>query len=81
MDTASKTIDAICEISGISKVEVKIDSHLYNDLDLDSLDMSQVVIALEKQYKIGISDEEMSSFRLVRDIVDSVNAQLEKDNA
>lgn len=45
-------------------------------LGLDSLDCVEVVIELEKDYNINISDESAESFRTVKDITDYLEKQI-----
>ena len=66
----------IMDIMGIPEDEILLTSNLYNDLDADSLDMSQIVIALENEYKIEIETEEIGEFETVQDIADSVEAKI-----
>ncbi|WDV46133.1 acyl carrier protein [Clostridiaceae bacterium M8S5] len=67
-----KVKDIIEHNSGVPKNEIEINSHLYNELDLDSLDMAQIILALEKQYEIEISEEVLSEFKTVSNIVDFI---------
>ncbi|WP_432408317.1 acyl carrier protein [Wukongibacter sp. M2B1] len=71
-----KTKDAIIDIMGIPENEVLLESHLYDELDADSLDISQIIIALENAYKIDIDNDEIASFQTVEDIVKHVEGKL-----
>lgn len=59
----------IKDVVDISEEEIHLESMLYDDLDLDSLDMSQVIIALENKYSIEIEDEIFLEFETVKDII------------
>ena len=48
----------IAEELNISKDEVKEDSHLFDDLNFDSLDSVQIVLELEQEFDIEVSDDE-----------------------
>lgn len=58
------------EIMGLSDGEITLDSHIYDDLDADSLDMSQIFLGLENKYDISIDDED--SIETVKDLVDYI---------
>lgn len=67
---------AIMDIMGIPEDEILLESHLYNELDADSLDMSQIIIALENAYKIDIENDDMANFETVEDIVKHVEDKI-----
>lgn len=57
--------EIICEKLGVEKSEVTLDAHFTNDLGADSLDMVEVIMELEKEFKVGIPDdkaEEIQTF-------------------
>ena len=68
----------IVDIMGIPEDEILLESNLYNDLDADSLDMSQIVIALENEYKIELENEEIAEFETVKDMADSIESKNSK---
>lgn len=72
-ESVKKTIE---DITGIPEEEILLESHLYNELDVDSLDMSQIIIALENQYKITIDDAVIPDFKIVDDIVKNIESTL-----
>ena len=53
----------------IPKDKIKSDSHLFDDLNFDSLDSIEVVIALETEFDIEIADEDSDHIFTVPDIV------------
>ncbi|MDQ2085324.1 acyl carrier protein [Herbivorax sp. ANBcel31] len=64
------------DVMGLSEEEVQLDSHLYDELDADSLDISQIVLALDNKYKIDIEESEILKFKTVEDIVKCVEGQI-----
>jgi acyl carrier protein len=48
----------VCEQLGIGDDEVQIDSSFVNDLGADSLDTVELVMALEEEFELEISDDE-----------------------
>ena len=56
-------------------------SHLYDDLDLDSLDAIDLAVKLKTETGIKLKEQEMKSIRTVQDIVDVVSGKLEQEKA
>ena len=54
------------------------DAHLIKDLDLDSLDGVDLVVALEKTFHCKIAEEEARSIETLGDIYDKVTARLKQ---
>ena len=46
-----------------------MDSNLINDLELESLDVVDLVVAFEKEFNIKIDDKDIKQFQTVEDIV------------
>lgn len=59
-------ISSVCEID---KKDIKLDSNLVNDLELESLDVVDLVVAFEKEFNIKIDDKDIKQFQTVEDIV------------
>ena len=52
--------------------KITIDANLFDDLNFDSLDSVELVLAAELEFDIEISDDAFDELRTVRDIVDLV---------
>lgn len=68
MELNSKLVGIITEQLGISADRVKMDSHFWDDLGMDSLDAVELVMAMEEDYEIAIEDEEAEKWKTVRDV-------------
>lgn len=70
-------MNTIFDITGIPVEEISVESHLFDELDIDSLDMAQITLALENHYKLDLPDGAVSDLETVQDLVDLISAQLE----
>ena len=56
--------------------QLRPDAHLIDDLDLDSIDAIDLVVSLEAETGLDVSEEELKSIRVVQDVVDLVHRKL-----
>jgi acyl carrier protein len=62
----------------VPEEDVRLDAHLYEDLDLDSIDSVDLAIKLQELTGKKISPEEFKSVRTVGDVLDQVEKLVEK---
>lgn len=67
-----KVSDIIREISMGNVVEVKGRDNLYSDLHIDSMAAVELAFAVEEEFEIGLSDEELNQIKTVNDFIDLV---------
>lgn len=58
MDIEKKVINIIADIVGVRTEEIKLDYNLAEDLGADSLDAVLIILHLEEEFGIEISDED-----------------------
>jgi acyl carrier protein len=61
---------------GISVNEITIESRLREDLNLNSLQAVNLIIEIEDEYSISISEEELAPLETVGDVVDIIQSKL-----
>ena len=64
-----KVKEIICEQLGVSDEEVHAEKHFVDDLGADSLDIVELVMAMEEQFEIEIPDEDAEKIQTVKDAV------------
>ena len=63
----------------IEKENLQPDKHIFNDLGLDSLDIVDLVVALQKKFKVQIrNDERVRNIRTLGDIYEFISALKEE---
>jgi len=68
-DITTRVKAAVATVSGTEASMMKPDTDLVADLDLDSLAMFELVIELEEEYGLRISDEDIERIKTISDIV------------
>ena len=64
-----KIAEIIADRIGCQRNEIAEDTLIFEELDGDSLDMVEILMAVEDTFGISIPDEEMPNFRTPRDII------------
>lgn len=71
--------EKICEIMneqlGVDVTAVTEDTTFRDDLGIDSLDLYELVNALEDEYNIEIQPEELDNLKSIGDVVNYLSAQ------
>jgi acyl carrier protein len=76
-DNIEKEIIAIIsDVSGYEPEEIKLDSNLATDLEIDSIKAIEITVAIEKKYKISVRDEDVPKIVTLKNAVDLVNSLL-----
>lgn len=78
MEEIFKTMqDLIAEQFAIDADEISMDSSFVDDLGADSVDLVELVMAMEEEFDIGeIDEEDLASLKTVGDCVRYLNSKL-----
>ena len=70
-----KIADIIREQLNLDDIEITEDTSFKDDLQADSLDLFELVMAFEEEYGIEIPSEDLEKFSTVGDVMDYIKAQ------
>ena len=76
-----RVIRCISRSTGIPVSEITADSHLEGDLVLDSLDRLSVVMDVEDEFSVELSDDALENVETVRELVALLAASQDEGSA
>jgi acyl carrier protein len=72
MSVEEKIKEIICEQLEVSEEDVVLEASFVDDLGADSLDQVELIMAMEEEFGISISDEEAEKIATVRDAIEYI---------
>ena len=69
MSTEQEVIDIVVEQLGVDKDDVTTTKSFVEDLNADSLDLTELIMTFEERFGIEISEEEAEKLKTVGDVV------------
>ena len=75
-DVLTAVRESAVEVLGVGADTVVEDANFKDDLDADSLDLVELVMALEERFEVTIPEEELGSITTVGQAVDVVLGKL-----
>ncbi len=72
--TEERVIEIIADRLGVDKSEVVPEAAFIDDLGADSLDLVELIMAMEEEFDIEIADEEAEKLRTVQDVLNYIQA-------
>ena len=64
-----KMKEIIADQLGVSEDEVTLEASIKEDLDADSLDLFELVFALEEEYDVEIPSDDLAELNTVGDVI------------
>ena len=64
-----KLQESIADQLDVDKEEITMDTDLMKDLEADSLDAVEIIMAIESEFDVEVPDERAEEFKLVSNIV------------
>ena len=74
--TFEKVKEIIVDTINCDESEITLDAKLTEDLNIDSLDSMELVMALEEAYGITIEESALGSFESVKNIVEYIDSHV-----
>ncbi|MFH1756533.1 MAG: acyl carrier protein [Pseudomonadota bacterium] len=71
-----RVIEIIVEQLGVSTEEVTLEASFIDDLGADSLDLVELIMAMEEEFGLEISDEDAEKIQTVQDVVNYINEHI-----
>jgi acyl carrier protein len=78
MSVESRVKEIIIDQLGVDEKEVTMEAKFIDDLGADSLDLVELVMALEEEYDTEISDEDAEKIQTVGHAIEYIKSHLEK---
>lgn len=75
MSIEEKIRKIIVDQLGVSADEVKPEASFVEDLGADSLDLTELIMAMEEEFGVEIGDEDAQKILKVKDAIDYVTAK------
>ena len=69
MTTFDKVKDIIVDSLSCDEEQVTLEASLKDDLDADSLDLFELVMALEEEYDVEIPSDDLAELNTVGDVI------------
>jgi acyl carrier protein len=70
-----KVIDIIVDKLGVERSEVTPEAVFVDDLGADSLDLVELIMAMEEEFGMEIADEDAEKLRTVQDVISFISAR------
>ena len=72
-----RIVSIIAEQLGVSKEQISAMTDIANDLGADSLDIAELMIALEEEFDIDIVEEDAQNITTVGQVVEHISKAIE----
>jgi len=79
MTTLEKITKLLAEQLNIDVTKITTESKVIEDLGADSLDVVEMLMTLEDEFNVTVSDEESVNLKTVGDIVALIDSKTEKE--
>jgi acyl carrier protein len=76
MSIEKRVKEIIVEQLGVNESEVTPEAKFVDDLGADSLDLVELVMALEEEYNMEISDEDAEKILTVGDVIEYIQSHV-----
>ena len=78
MSTDQEVIDIIVEQLGVDRDDVTEEKSFIEDLNADSLDLTELIMTFEEKFNCEISEEDAAKMKTVGDAIKYINSHKKK---
>ena len=71
----TEVLETIAEQLAIDVKEVSEEKSFIEDLNADSLDLTELIMTLEEKFNVEITDEQAEKLKTVKDVIDFVKSK------
>lgn len=75
MSIQEEVVEIVVEQLGVDKNEVTLDKSFVEDLNADSLDLTELIMTFEERFGLDIDEETVKTLRTVGDVVKYVESK------
>ena len=73
MSSFEQVKEMLVEKLGVAPEKVTLESEIIKDLGADSLDVVEMLLSLEENFNITVTDEQTDTIKTVKDIVEIID--------
>jgi len=77
MEVQERMCELIVDQLGVSKDEVKLEASFMDDLGADSLDIVELVMAMEEEFDVEIPDDDVEKMKTIGHVVEYLKVRVE----
>ena len=70
-----KMKEMIADQLSVDEDKITLESNFKDDLDADSLDLFELVMAFEEEFDVEIPDEDAQKIKTVKDVIDYIESK------
>lgn len=78
MSTEQEVIDIVVEQLGVDRDDVAAEKSFVEDLNADSLDLTELIMTFEERFNIEISEEDAAKLKTVGDVIRYIQNNVKK---
>ncbi len=79
MSVEQEVIDIVVEQLGVNKEDVSPSKSFVEDLNADSLDLTELIMNFEERFSCTISEEDAEKLKTVGDVIDYIKAHQKEE--
>jgi acyl carrier protein len=72
MSIEERVVEIVMEQLDVTKEECALEASFMDDLGADSLDIVELIMAMEENFGVEISDDELTKIRTIQDVIDFI---------